>query len=89
MILKATWVNATRPADQVRCVEMTIRNKLLEMFNGVEHVKRGMDHHRARPVPYSDFSRFFSAAVSFAAQNTGLTPTERERMRVQLRIEGS
>lgn len=83
MRLSVHWVNATRPHDVRTQVELTYRDTLLEISNGVENAKRAYDHAKACPHhPLQDWHRFNQHALGTATRN--LSPTETSMARFQI-----
>lgn len=86
MKLCVHWVNATRPQDVRAQVELTYRNALLDIANGVEHVKRAFDHAKARPYyPLQDWGRFNRYAFRQAVRH--LSPSESAAARFQITFD--
>lgn len=58
MILSVEWVNATRPPEEKKRVELTIRDDILEFFDGVENAEKAYRRHCVRTrSPHDDWAR--------------------------------
>lgn len=85
MILRAHWINPTRPRDVRTCVEATIEHSLLDAFGGPEKAFRAREAFRKVRSPEMDWSRLFNQAIRNAGKN--LTPSETDGMRVTVSFE--
>ena len=45
MRLSVEWVNATRPEEEKKRIELTIRDSILEFFDGVENAEKAYLRH--------------------------------------------
>jgi len=86
MRLKVEWIGATRPLDEKRRVEATVRDTILVFFNGVENAKSAHDHTRnGIRSPYDDWAR--AVYQGYRAIKGYVTPCEYSRANFKITFE--
>lgn len=86
MRLCVEWVGATRPPDEKKRVELTIRDDILEFFNGVENAEKAYLRHCASPRSvYNDWAR--AVHHGYRAVKGIVTPTEYARLGFKVAFE--
>lgn len=82
MRLEVHWVNATRPPIERTRIELTYRDALLSLFNGVENASKARNIYISHRSPHMDWARFNRTATQEAVRF--LTPTEAHQARFQV-----
>lgn len=86
MKLAVCWTNATRPEDEKRHIEATVRDSILVFFNGVENAKSAHDHIRnGVRSPYDDWSR--AVYHGYRSIKGYVTPCEYSRATFKITFE--
>lgn len=88
MKLEIQWVNATRPPEERRKVELIYRNFILGYFNGVENAQRAYENaKRCGNNPFDEWQ--YSHCRAFALVASDFTPWKRQHAKIKTTFKES